>query len=169
MINLLNSKSELKPDLIITKNNYVQLKKYLPDSTQEKLFLESIHSYCSTDKSPIPVYCFHNPDTFKDILTLRRINHQYKDDFLPNYSLVVEDFGQLLYGGEDIYTSFSFGFYNAVIRYNSFFGNTTGPCFLKDKTYIVGIQTTFSFETTMINIQSAKENNIYVYLPRKLK
>lgn len=169
MINLFSSKNKVKPDLVITMKDITQLKKYLPDGVteqEENLLSENILTYCRLHPSPIAVYCIYNPDVFKDILTLRNVNHKYDEDFLPNYSVVIRDFGQVLYNEDN---SFSFGAYNSVIRYNSFFGNVTGPYFSKDKVYIIAIETTFSIETTKINIDSTKENNIYIYIPRKFK
>jgi hypothetical protein len=113
------------------------------------------------------VYCIHNPDSFKEVLVLRNINHKYEEDYLPNYSIVVEDSGHILYNEND--NSFSFGAYNVVLRHNSFFTNTTGSCFSRDKTYIVAIQTAVSIETTNINIDSTKQSNIYIYIPKRFK
>jgi hypothetical protein len=165
MINLLNSKTKLKPDFILASGkDFKEFLKYIPESEQEKV-LDHLHSFLNDSRS-VSVYIIHSPESFNSILTLRNNTHAYEEDFLPNYNISIKDEASVFYA-ED-YEYLCFGVYNLVIRYNSFFSNCTGPTFLKNKIYIIGITSIISIKTTRFDVNELTEKNIYLYIPNIL-
>lgn len=161
MISLFNERSKLKPDMVITTENYERLGDYLPIEQKEEI-LQKVYYYIVI-KGGADLFIFHNPDHFNGILALRDIRHTY-DDYLPNYKITIKDDSYIIYG-EDLI----FGSQEITMINNSIINRALGSYFNKNNIYIVATDSTMSISTSKLNISDSVEHNMFIYIPKNCK
>ncbi len=163
MINLLNSKSKLKPECVISNKDCSAICSLVPENKRTD-FTRSLRNYFSKYKDELPVYIFKNPDHFQNIITLRNIDIRYDDDYLPNYIFTSHDEVSVIYSESLI----SFGTTKRIIRSTTVVSNDVGGHFDLDKIYLIRIDTMTSFQTTRVDIKNSSQSNIYMYIPKSI-